>query len=85
MPSLVALKVNGVSIEVAPGTTVAVAAMQAGQPCRISVNGMPRGPLCGMGICFECRMTINGISHCRTCQILCESGMEVSTMSINNG
>ena len=31
MPSLVALKVNGVSVEVAPGTTVAVAAMQAGQ------------------------------------------------------
>ena len=85
MPSLVALKVNGVSVEVAPGTTVAVAAMQAGQPCRISVNGMPRGPLCGMGICFECRMTINGISHCRTCQILCGSGMKVSTMSINNG
>jgi hypothetical protein len=30
-------------------------------------------------------MTINGISDCRTCQILCESGMEVSTVSINNG
>jgi len=79
MPSDVALTVNGASIEVAPGTTVAVAAMQTWQPCRISVNGTPRGPLCGMGICFECRMTINGISHCRTCQILCEPGMNVIT------
>jgi len=79
MPSAVALTVNGISVEVAPGTTVAVAAMQIGQPCRISVNGEPRGPLCGMGICFECRMTINGISHCRTCHILCEPGMNVLT------
>ena len=55
MPSVVALTVNGVSVEVAPGTTVAVAAMQLGQPCRTSVSGTPRGPLCGMGICFECR------------------------------
>lgn len=79
MPNAVALKVNGVSLEVAPGTTVAVAAMQMGQPCRLSVSGTPRGPLCGMGICFECRMTINGVLHCRTCQILCEAGMAVTT------
>ena len=79
MLSTIALAVNGVSVEVAPGTTVAAAAMQAGQACRVSENGTPRGPLCGMGICFECRMTINGISHYRTCQILCEPGMEVTT------
>lgn len=79
MPSAIALTVNGIPIEVAPGTTVAVAAMQARQPCRLSVSGTPRGPLCGMGICYECRMTINGTSHCRTCQILCEPGMHVIT------
>jgi D-hydroxyproline dehydrogenase subunit gamma len=84
MPSVVALKVNGVCVEVAAGTTVAVATMQAGQPCRFSVSGTPRGPLCGMGICFECRMTINGILHCRTCQILCESGMDVATGVTSN-
>jgi D-hydroxyproline dehydrogenase subunit gamma len=77
MSSTVALKVNGVTVEVAPGTTVAVAAVRAGQPCRTSVSGAPRGPLCGMGICFECRMTINGTSHCRACQVLCEAGMDV--------
>jgi D-hydroxyproline dehydrogenase subunit gamma len=79
MPSSLALKVNGVAIEVSPGTTVAVATMLTGQPCRTSVSGMPRGPLCGMGTCFECRVTINGISHCRSCQILCESGMDIRT------
>jgi len=79
MPSSLALRVNGVAIEVSPGTTVAVATMLARTSCRTSVSGMPRGPLCGMGICFECRVTINGVSHCGSCQILCESGMDVRT------
>lgn len=79
MPSAMALTVNGVAIEVEPGTTVAVAALLAGQPCRVSTTGTPRAPLCGMGICFECRMTINGRPHSRSCQILCESGMGVRT------
>jgi D-hydroxyproline dehydrogenase subunit gamma len=78
MPSL-SLRVNGVLVEVAPASTVAVAAAIAAQSCRTSVSGQPRGPLCGMGICFECRVTINGKPHCRSCQILCEPGMEVRT------
>ena len=75
----VALRVNGIAVEVAAGTTVAAATVLVGQPCRTSVNGSRRGPLCGMGICFECRMTINGTRHCRSCQILCEPGMDVRT------
>jgi sarcosine oxidase subunit alpha len=43
------------------------------------VLGESRGPLCGMGICMECRVTINGQPHCRSCQTLCEEGMEVRT------
>jgi D-hydroxyproline dehydrogenase subunit gamma len=77
MPEQIAVKVNGISVSVSSGATAAVALMIAGQPCRTSVSGEPRGPLCGMGICFECRATINGIPHCRSCQILCESGMEI--------
>jgi sarcosine oxidase subunit alpha len=79
MSSLLPVKVNGVVVEVAPGSTVAVAAALAHQQCRTSMTGEPRGPLCGMGICFECRVTIDGIRHCRSCQILCEAGMDVRT------
>jgi sarcosine oxidase subunit alpha len=32
-----------------------------------------------MGICFECRAVVNGLSHCRSCQIPCEPGMDVKT------
>lgn len=79
MLSEVTLTVNGTPVVVPPGTTVAVAMVLAGEACRTSVSGEPRGPLCGMGICFECRVTIGGILHCRSCQVLCEQGMRVTT------
>ena len=79
MPSEIELTVNGARVAVPSGTTVAVAMMIAGQACRTSVTGEPRGPLCGMGICFECRAAINGLAHCRSCQVLCEPGMDVRT------
>ena len=79
MPNEVRLTVNGSPVVVLEGSTVAVAMMIAGQACRTSVSGEPRGPLCGMGICFECRATINGKQHSRSCQIVCEPGMDVRT------
>jgi hypothetical protein len=79
MSSQLTVTVNGAPMSISPGTTVAVAMALAGRACRTSVSGEPRGPLCGMGICFECRVVINGIRHCRSCQILCEAGMDVRT------
>ena len=79
MPEPITVTVNGTSIAVPPGATVAVAIVLAGAACRKSVSGEKRGPLCGMGICFECRAAVNGQPHCRSCQIICQPGMEVRT------
>jgi sarcosine oxidase subunit alpha len=80
MADTVHLSVNGIGIEVPAGSMVATAVALAGVTgFRRSVSGEPRAPLCGMGICFECRVTINGSEHCRSCQVVCENGMEVST------
>ena len=79
MPSPITITVNGSSVEVPSGTTVAVAMALAGQACRISVIGEPRGPLCGMGICFECRVMIDGTPHRRACQVFSAPGMDVRT------
>ena len=79
MPEPITVTVNGKNLAVPLGATVAVAMVMAGVPCRESVNGEPRGPFCGMGICFECRAEIDGKLHRRSCQILCASGMDVRT------
>ena len=79
MSSQLRVTVNGTSVTVTAGATVAVAMATAGQACRTSVTGEPRGALCGMGVCFECRAIINGKPHSRTCQTLCEAGMEINT------
>lgn len=77
--SAVSLTINRAPLRVPAGTTVAAAVLMAANQTRISVTGEPRAPLCGMGICFECRVSINGNPHQKSCQILCESGMDVQT------
>jgi aerobic-type carbon monoxide dehydrogenase small subunit (CoxS/CutS family) len=80
MTDTIELKVNGSPIKVPAGTIVAAAISLAGHDrFRRSVTGEARGPLCGMGICMECRVTINGRPRCRSCQTLCAAGMEVRT------
>jgi len=76
----ISLTVNGLAVQVPEGTTVAVAVFQTGEKTfHASVTGQPRGPLCGMGICYECRLTVNGSSHVRSCMTLCQAGMKVET------
>lgn len=79
MPETISLSVDGEELRVATGTTVAAAVLLVGSRARTSVTGEPRAPLCGMGICYECRVTINGVPHQKGCQILCEPGMDVRT------
>ena len=80
MLELVRVVVNGVVVEMPAGSMVSAAILKTGAHAfRRSVTGEPRGPLCGMGICFECRVTIDGDAHCRSCQTVCRDGMDVRT------
>ena len=58
--------------------TLAAALESAGQSAAIlrrSVTGEPRGVLCAMGICYECRLAVDGVAHRRACmEILREPG-----------
>jgi sarcosine oxidase subunit alpha len=80
MSDTVDLFVNGVAVTMPAGSVVSAAIMKTGLVAfRRSVTGEPRGPLCAMGICFECRVTIDGEAHCRSCQTVCRDGMDVRT------
>ena len=43
-----------------------------------SVLKEPRGGLCGMGVCYDCLVKINGVSQ-RACMSYVKEGMEVKT------
>ncbi len=80
MPETVNLLINGKEVAVPAGSTLAAALIGLGiQGFRRSSRGEARGPLCGMGICFECRVTIDAEPHQRSCQVPCRAGMDVRT------
>jgi D-hydroxyproline dehydrogenase subunit gamma len=80
MSDRVVVRIDGRELEVSSGASVAAALLIAGVACfRRSVTGEPRAPLCGMGVCMECRVAIDGVPHCRGCQTLCTPGMEIQT------
>jgi hypothetical protein len=80
MPDVIIIEVNGRPVRVSEGDMVSAAIALAREAAfRLSVTGEPRGPLCGMGICFECRVTIDRRAHCRACQTPCRPGMQVWT------
>jgi D-hydroxyproline dehydrogenase subunit gamma len=77
---MIVLRINNQEISITEGSTVATAIFASDTvKFRLSVSGEPRFPLCGMGICFECRVTIDGVKHQKSCQILAENGMIIET------
>lgn len=80
--SMLNLIINGQTYAVTPGISVAAALAQCGiLATRSSVTGQARGPVCGMGVCQECRVTINGRPHQLACQTMCNEGFVIETGS----
>lgn len=78
--SRVHIEVNGQLMTTSSGTSVAAALLNADIAAfRHSVGGEPRMPLCGMGSCQECRVTIDGVPHQRACLRTVSEGMRVMT------
>jgi hypothetical protein len=79
MPEQLPLTIDGHNVFVPAGITVAAALAHHSPPGqRRSLSGEVRGPLCGMGICFECRVTIDHQPRL-ACQVLCRDGMTITT------
>jgi sarcosine oxidase subunit alpha len=74
------LEINGVPVRVPEGANVAAAVARATPAFRRATQGGIRGPLCGMGICFECRVRIDARDHQRACMVPARSGMRVQTL-----
>jgi D-hydroxyproline dehydrogenase subunit gamma len=75
----IVIHINGRRADVTAGMSVAAAIAQWRLPFRRSVHGQWRAPLCGMGVCFECRVRIDGVAQQRACMVPVRDGMQVMT------
>lgn len=69
---------DGACIEARRGQSLAAALTDAGQRVfRRTGNGSPRGIFCGMGICQDCLVTVDGRPNQRACMTAAEPGADV--------
>lgn len=69
---------DGRPIAAREGQSVAAALIAAGERClRIDEAGQPKGAVCGIGVCWECRCSIDGSADIRACMTPAQPGMRV--------
>jgi sarcosine oxidase subunit alpha len=77
---VVTIHADGEASRVPAGISVAAALLDlGGVSFRRSARGEARAPLCGMGTCYECRVTIDGVEHRRACLVPVAEGMRITT------
>lgn len=75
------ITIDGESVDTTEGTSL-TAVFVADRRWRLGdnpVSGAPRGPFCGMGVCFECEVTVDGRPAVRACQTRVLPDMTVET------
>src|SRR6478609_2015419 len=84
--SPVRISFDGREIEALEGETVAAALAAADiVAVRQARSGAPRGPFCGMGVCFDCLVTVDGRPSQRACLTKVAAGMEVLSEPLADG
>lgn len=82
MPPDAYVSIDGVDVPVEPGQSVAAVLISAGgrRSWRTTRHGdRPRGVFCGIGICFDCLVTLNGTPNVRACITPALAGDVIST------
>ncbi len=59
------------------GAALTAAGVRSWRTTRVARR--PRGLFCGIGVCFDCLVTIDGIPNERACLVPVHPGMQVST------
>ena len=77
----VRLTFDGTELHAVAGQTIAAALLAAGRRVwrYTGRRQEPRGMFCGMGICFDCLVRVDGRPNVRACQALVAEGMRIET------
>ncbi|MFE4873405.1 (2Fe-2S)-binding protein [Streptomyces sp. NPDC056682] len=75
------ITVDGRPVSALPGQSVAAALWGAGILAWRTTRegGRPRGAFCGIGQCFDCLATVNGVPNRRACLVPAAPGDEITT------
>jgi D-hydroxyproline dehydrogenase subunit gamma len=74
----VTIALDGRAVVAHAGETVATVLLAEGEPAtRTTVGGEPRGVFCGMGVCFDCLVVVDGVPNTRACMTYVAEGMDV--------
>lgn len=76
-----AITVDGGEIPAVPGQTLGAAMVAAGMRSWRTTRhgGRPRGLFCGIGVCFDCLVAVNGTPSVRACLAEARPGDAVET------
>ncbi len=71
--------VDGEDVVAYEGESIAAALVAAGRPVTrwTGATGEPRGYFCGMGICQDCLVTIDGRGSVRACMTAVSDGLTI--------
>jgi aerobic-type carbon monoxide dehydrogenase small subunit (CoxS/CutS family) len=76
----ITMVLNGKTVKAFTGESVAAVLIAEDlSAMRTTINGEPRGIYCGMGVCFDCLVVVNGIPNTRACMTWATEAMVVST------
>jgi predicted molibdopterin-dependent oxidoreductase YjgC len=82
----IAITVDGEAVAGIAGQSVAAVLLAAGRMSwRTTRSGAPRGVFCGIGACFDCLLTVNGVPDVRACRRRAADGDEIRTQSRREG
>ena len=74
------IEVDGESVEAYEGESIAAALLASGRRAlRYTPDGAARGVFCGMGVCFDCVVEVDGDPSVRSCITPVRAGMRIQT------
>jgi predicted molibdopterin-dependent oxidoreductase YjgC len=74
----VRFRLDGDEVTAFEGETVAAAIIALDGPqTRVTARGAPRGVFCGMGVCFDCLVVVDGVPNTRACMTWVRDGLDV--------
>jgi predicted molibdopterin-dependent oxidoreductase YjgC len=78
----ITLTFDGQPVRAVAGDSVGAALTRAGVRSWRTTrhNARPRGLFCGIGVCYDCLLTVDGLANQRACLVPAIDGMELQSI-----